>query len=105
MKLSKIKNFIEQFLLIVAKNIFSCCLFFLLLSVLLSGLIFYKYVINPQKISLDATEDPFLIEEEMYQNILEKWQIKEKKFIEAGLKEYSDPFEKPILVPNEELTE
>jgi|AntAceMinimDraft_8_1070364.scaffolds.fasta_scaffold08853_5 hypothetical protein len=105
MKLGKIKNFLEQFLLIVAKNIFSCCLLLLFLSLLLGGLMFYKYVISPQKIVLNITEESFLIDEGTYQNILEKWQIKEKKFQEANLKKYSDPFAEPILPPVEELTE
>ena len=105
MKLDKIKFFLEQSLLIIAKNIFLCFLLLLLLSLLLGGFVFYKYILSPQEITLNTTEEPFVIKEAIHQKILEKWQIRENKFRKADLKEYSNPFDKPVLPSAEELTE
>jgi len=105
MKLDKIKFFLEQSLLIIAKNIFLCFLLLLLLSLLFGGFVFYQYVFSPQEITLNITEEPFLIKEAIRQKILKKWQIRENKFRETDLKEYSNPFDKPVLPPAEELTE
>jgi len=56
------------------------------------GFIFYKYNILAQKAEPEITEKPLQFKEKTYQDVLKIWQEKEKRFNEADLKEYPDPF-------------
>jgi hypothetical protein len=106
MKSDKIRNLIKIFLTIITKNIFYVCLLLLFLSLLIGAFVFYEYVITPQKITLNISEEFFLLKEESRQRILEEWQAREKKFIQSDLNEYLNPFEEATVpVAHEELTE
>lgn len=102
-KFGKIKKYLEKLLLTVAEHAFSACLLLFLLALILGGFLFYKYSISAQKVGKDALDEFFLLKEEIYQEILSVWQEHEKEFIEADFKEYPNPFERPILVPEEEI--
>ncbi len=107
-RLNKIKKFLGELALIIAKHTFLSCLFLFLLALIFGGFLLYEYIIKTQRAVPEITEKPFLLEEKTYQEVLETWQVQEKKFREANSKKYSNPFEKPTLeevTPEEELTE
>jgi len=104
MSIDEIKKFLGKFFLIIAKYAFLSCLFLFLLALIFGGFFLYEYIIKAQRATPEITEKPFLLEEKTYQEILETWQIQERKFREADSKEYSNPFKKPVS-SEEELTE
>lgn len=87
----KIKEFLIKLLRFLAYRLFLSCLFLFLLSLFLGGLLFYKVSTLGQKIEPEAFKT-FQLEKEIYYKVLEAWQEEERKFQEADLKEYPDPF-------------
>lgn len=94
-QINKIKNFFGSLILFIIKHDFLVCLFLLLLSLVLGGLLVYSILV--QKVEHKGLEQTFLIEEKNYQEILKIWQENEKTFLEADFKQYLDPFEKTGL--------
>jgi hypothetical protein len=99
-KISKLKAFLGKLSLIFAQHPFLTCLFLFLFALIIGGTLFYKYTILAQKIRPELFE--FLaLKEKNYQEVLGVWQQQEKKFNEADLKEYPDPFEAATLTLEE----
>ena len=99
-KIYKIKAFLGKLPLILARHPFLTCLFLFILSLIIGGLLFYKYIILAQKIKPELLEISVLKEND-YREVLEVWQRQEKKFNEADLKEYPDSFEITTPSPGE----
>jgi len=102
-KFNKLKGSLKRLPRILAEHIFLSFLGLLSLALIFGGFIFYKYSILTEKIEPKILEKPLQFKEALYQKILEEWQIRQKRFEEAELKEYPDPFRGPT--PTEELTE
>jgi len=71
------------------------CAFMILLALAISGCVFYYYVFSVQKIEIEMSTSLLSLKEKNYQDILKIWQDQEKKFQEADLKIYNNPFKKP----------
>lgn len=107
-RIKKIKKFLGKLFLTIAEHVFGACLFLFFLALILGGFLFYKYNILTQRAELEVLNQSFLIKEKTYQEVLKVWQEHERRFQEAYLKEYPDPFQKPISTSEEvpeELTE
>lgn len=111
-KIKKIRESLKKSVWIIGRN--SAPTFFILFFVtfILGGFIFYKYSFLAEKIEPQITEQPLRFKESLFQEILKEWENREKRFEEAELKEYPDPFRAPALIPeetspevSEELTE
>ena len=89
---NKIKYFFKKIPRVFGENAFFASICFIILSLILGGLIFYKYSILAQKTKIDITEETFKFREKTYQEILIIWQEREEKFNQTDLKQYSDPF-------------
>ncbi len=87
-KISRIKKLPWIF----GMNAFLTLLVLILLTLILGALIFYRYNILIKKEEPKIIEKPLQLEEKTYQKIVSEWQEREKRFIEASQKEYSDPF-------------
>ncbi len=101
-KFNKFKNFFNRLPKILAEHSFITILFLFLLSLIVGGFIYYKYVVLVKNKEPQITRKPLQIEEKIYQKILNEWQEREKRFNEADLKEYTDPFKG---LSSEELTD
>ena len=77
---------------IFGMHAFLTLLVLILLTLILGALIFYKYNVLIKKEEPKVIEKPLQLEEKTYQKIVSEWQKREKRFIEASQKEYSDPF-------------
>jgi len=95
-KTEKIKQFFKKLPRTLGERSFLTFLGFLLIALILGGLIFYKYSFlvekePPTKIG-EGVEKPLKFNEKNYQEVLEIWQEKEKRFEEVNLKEYPNLF-------------
>lgn len=80
----------------VAKHPFLYSFALFLISILLGGLMLYKYVYLADRIAINAPEASFLIEQGAYQKVLQTWQEQEVKFNEADSRIYSNPFRQQV---------
>ena len=78
----------------IAQHILPTSLILFLISLILGGILFYKYIIFVQKKQFEVPQKESIIKEDIYKEILKNWQEQEKRFNEDGFKEYSDPFKK-----------
>lgn len=91
-KLNKIKQWFNRLPRILGGNAFLVFLILFLISLILGGLVFYKYSILIEKEKSEIIETPLLFEEKTLQEVLKIWQTRQKRFEEAGLKEYPNLF-------------
>ncbi len=101
-KLKKVKEIFKRLPKTLGKNIFLTFLGLLLISLIFSGFIFYKYNILVEGEKPEITEQSLKFKENIYQTILNEWQKRNERFSGADLKEYSDPFK--ISTSTQELT-
>jgi len=92
LKLKKIKDFLTKLPRTLGERAFLTFLGLLLIALIFGGLIFYKYSILVEKAEPEISEIPLKFKEKTYQDVLKIWQEKEKRFEEADLKEYPNPF-------------
>jgi len=92
LKIKKIKQFLKKLPRTLGEKSFLTFLGLLLIALIFSGLIFYKYSFLAEKGKLEVLEKPLKFNEKVYQVVLKIWQEKEKKFEETNFKKYPDPF-------------
>ncbi len=100
----QIKKVLAKLPWIIAEHAFLACLFLFVLALIFGGLTFYKYNILAQKAEFETLDQSLLLKEKIYQEILVVWQEQEKRFNEADSKEYPNPFEESVPLPEEETT-
>ncbi len=91
-KLNKIKEFFKKLPRILGGNPFLASLTFILISLILGSMVLYKYSILVEEKETETLIKPPLLEEEILKDVLKIWQDRQKKFDEAGFKEYPNPF-------------
>lgn len=91
-EIKKLKSFFQKLLKILGENAFLTSLALLFIALILGGLTFYKYSILAERGKPEALERIPYFNEKTFQEILRIWQNRQKRFEEAGLKEYPDPF-------------
>ncbi len=87
-KFEKLKNLP----IILAQRAFLTFFVLFIFSLIISGMIFYQYSVLAKKKVPAGSEKLLKFEEKTYQEILKIWEEREKKFQEADLKTYSNPF-------------
>jgi hypothetical protein len=90
------KSKIKKIPWILGKYAFWVILVFISLDIILGGFLFYKYVILAEKEKPKIITNLLRFEREIYQEVLEKLQTREKKFEESLEEEYSNPFQEKI---------
>jgi len=91
-KFNKIKIFFKKLPRILGENTFLTFLFLLFLSLILGGIVFYKYSILAEKEEPQIIKKPLQFEEKTYQKTLNEWEVRGRRFEETELKEYPDLF-------------
>jgi len=91
-KFNKLKYFLKKIPRILAENSFITILALFCLSLILSGFIYYKYVVLIKSIEPQIIKKPLQFEEKTFQKILNEWLERKKRFQETNLKEYPDLF-------------
>jgi len=92
LKIKETRQFLKKLPRTLGEKSFLTFLGLLLISLIFSGFIFYKYSFLAEKEKLEVLEKPLKFNEKVYQDVLKIWQEKEKKFGETNFKEYPDPF-------------
>lgn len=91
-KIEKIIKFFKKIPRILAMNIFLVSLISFFIALILTGLIFFRYYISVQKQELIFYKKDIEFNEQGFQNVLNFWKEREKKFQEADSKTYYNPF-------------
>lgn len=90
-KTDKIKQKLRKLPAALAWHPFLAFCVFLLISLIIGGLFFAKYVVF-----LKESEDSFTknlrFQEKVYEEVLDQWETREHVFEEADIKKYSNPF-------------
>ncbi|MDI6591775.1 MAG: hypothetical protein QME61_02485 [Patescibacteria group bacterium] len=92
MKLKKIRQFLIKLPKTLAESTFLTILIFLFLALVFGGLIFYKYSFLVEKKKPEVFEKAIYFNEKAFQEVLNIWEEREKKFKQTELKEYPDLF-------------
>ena len=88
----KNKKYISKIFRFSAEHVFLSSLVLILVSLLLSALVFYKYGILSQRVEPEL--GPVIkFEKDTYQKIMKEWQDRGERFDTAKTKEYPDLFE------------
>ena len=91
-KTKKIKDFLKKLPRTLAEKSFLTFFILLIFALIIGCLIFYQYSFLVEKRKPEVLKTPLKFQEKTYENVLKIWQEKEKRFEEADLKIYSDPF-------------
>lgn len=91
-KLNTIKEFFKKIPGTLAEHAFLTSLVLVFISLIIGGLLFYQAAFLAKITELESREKIIKFKENLYQEVLEKWEAKEKRFKEAEIKEYPDPF-------------
>jgi len=91
--LAKVKNLFNKISGFLSKHSFLTFLILFMMESILGALIFYKYNILVLKKEPQVSEKANLFKEKDYQNILNILQEREKKFQEAELRSFLNPFQ------------
>ena len=102
-KIQRLKGSLGKIFWKMGENPLFTFFFLLILALIFGGLIFYQYSFLVEKKEPRIIERPIQFKEELYQKILEEWEIRQKNFDEAEQKEYRDLF-RASPSPVEELT-
>jgi len=100
-KISGIKNILRKrksltkIPTILAKHFLLTCLFLLLFSLILGGILSYKYIILTKKVEPQVFSKSSLLDEKIYEEVLKAWRQAAERFNETDLKEYPDSFKQP----------
>ncbi len=97
----KLKKFLGKVPLVITTHTFWACLILFILSLAIGANLFYKYNILVQRAEPEGLEQAVFFKEKTYQQVLEIWQEREKRFQEADFKEYPDPFLEAVPFPEE----
>jgi len=108
-KFNKVRGFLAKLPRVLGKRAFLTFLGLLVVFLIFSAFLFYKYIFLIEKIQPEITEKPLQFDEKGIQEILKKFEEVEKELKETEFKQYPDPFTRvsPIekTPEEEELTE
>lgn len=91
-KLKDIKGLLGKKLLLLGKNAFLAFWGLFILSLILTGFVFYSYHAFTKEPDIETLEKQFQFKTKTYQEILGIWQEKQKKLNQTDSKIYPDPF-------------
>lgn len=77
----------------LAKHSFSTFFMLLLLSFILGGIVFYKYVILIEKTKVETLRTPLRFDHANYQEVLNQWEKRQKNLEKIDFKQYINPFQ------------
>lgn len=97
-KIYKIKEFLGKYSRILASHSFFALSTLFLLAIVIGGFIYYNYGFPSVELGLGNIKHFPQFKETLYREIQQEKQDRQKRFNEAGLKEYINPFESRVIV-------
>ena len=93
LQFKKLKNKINKIPRALTEYPLLIFLIFLIMALIFSALLFYKYGILPEKKEHEVRVLPFYFKEVIYQKILTEWEIRDIRFKKAKIREYPNLFQ------------
>ena len=103
--LLKFKNNFRGFSTRLAEHSLTTVIFLFLIVLTLGAILFYQYDILAENAEPKSGGEAIRFEQELYQQILKEWQVREARFEAAGSQNYINPFllgPRATVVPGEE---
>jgi hypothetical protein len=92
-KSKRIAGFFKRLPWVLARNAFSTFLGLLLIALIFGVFIFWQYnILARSPVEIGEEEKPLEFEKKTCQAVLEEWQNRNERFLEAGTEEYLNPF-------------
>ena len=91
-KLNGIQRFLSKLLKMFGEKPFLTSLGLILISLIIGGLVFYKYSILAENKKPEAQSSALILDEQTLQKILNTWQERQNEFEQTQTKEYPNPF-------------
>lgn len=88
----KFKNSCRIFLTRLAERSLATIVFLFLIVLILGALLFYQYDILAKNAEPKSGGEQIRFQQELYQQVLQEWQAREARFIQAGSQDYINPF-------------
>lgn len=98
-KISQLKEKVGKLPRILAEKAFLTFLGLLFLVLILSALLYYKYIFSVERAKPEILDKPLQLNESAFQDVSNKLQDRAKEFQEAGFKNYPDLFARPSATP------
>jgi hypothetical protein len=95
LRIKKIRVFFKRVPRVLGTHAFFTFLGLLLISLVGGGIIFYKYSILVLKKEPEIYDKPFHFQQKTYQEVLNIWEEKERRFNEVSSKQHPNPFGGP----------
>jgi hypothetical protein len=95
-RLDKLKKFLKVFLRALGEHAFLTSLVLIFLALIFGGIVFYIYSFSASKKTPPPSEKPVTINESSFNEVLKIWEVRQKRFDEAGTKEYPNPFKETV---------
>lgn len=89
-KTDKLEKFLKKLPRNLAKNAFRSFMILVCLALIFGCVLFYKYSVLAEKKQPEVLKKPIEFKENIFKNILEKWDEREVKFNAADAKKYPD---------------
>jgi len=89
-KIKKIRDFLPKIPRILVQHFFITLFFLLILDLILTGVLFYKYYLQEKDLELQV--QTLGLNEKLLNDILEEWQKREEIFKSVDSKQYLDLF-------------
>lgn len=95
--LKKIKGLAIKLPKTLAEHAFLTFWGLLFLSLILGGVLYYKYDAAFKKAEVDVFIKHSKFKENTFRNIINEWEKRERNFKEAEFRDYQNPFQKPVV--------
>ena len=92
-KIVKLKNFFQKLPEVLAEHAFLTFLALTVLALVVTAFSFYQYRAMSQEPKYQIGKKVVKLNQENYQEVLEKWQKRQEKFEQASQKQFLDPFQ------------
>lgn len=96
LSLNSLKVFLKRLPEILAGRLFLTFLMLSIIAFLIGGFVFYKYYYLIEKSPISSPEKQLKINADSYQEMLNFWDQRAKKFEGVDSKEYKNPFQSPL---------
>ena len=98
-KLNTIKEFFKGLPKKMAEHNFLAFLGLLFISLIIGGIILYKYDITARRKEIKVGAKPLRFQKKKFENVLKIIKEREENFKEADFKKWENPFQKPFIPP------
>lgn len=102
-KLKVIKKFLKKLIWTIGANPLVAFFVLFFLSLVIGGLVFYRYGFLAEKAQIQIIETPLQFEKDLFEEISQEWQIRQDRSEEVTFRKFPDLFQSQVTPPQEGL--